>query len=133
MRRATLLLAVVMIGVGVFVPNAVAYAPGAKRSPDACTKSVDALASYLAKINKNKPVIQRAKVYASFQQCKTADAWRVRGEHADIGPKLGVLLANPSLDTDRAFDVLCQHFDQYDTTSTCKGRNGADTDGSTTG
>jgi hypothetical protein len=116
-----------------FAHVAVASTTTRKRSPHACTKAVDILAGYIAKLDPADPVIRRPKVYASFVACRTADAWRVHGERADIGPKLGALLGSPTLDTDRAFDVLCQHFDAYNRTTTCKGRNGPDTQGSTTG
>jgi hypothetical protein len=82
------------------------------------------LRSYLQGRDPERPVIVRAKPLASFVACRDADSWRVRGEKVGIGAVLGPLLGDPSLDTDRALDVLCQHFDAYDRTATCKGRNG---------
>jgi len=132
-RRAALATTAVLIIFGASATNATARTVDAKRSPDACTKAVDTLTSYVAGVDPANPVIRRAKVYSSFLDCKSADKWRLRAERARIGPKLGALLGSPTLDTDRALDVLCQHFDAYDRTSTCKNRNGPDTQGSTTG
>jgi hypothetical protein len=92
--------------------------------PTTCAKAIGALRSYLADRDPEQPVIRRPRPLASFVACRDADTWRVRGEKAGIGGVLGPLLGSPSLDTARALDVLCQHFDAYDRTATCKGRNG---------
>jgi hypothetical protein len=132
-RRAALAATAILVIVGASATNATARTVDAKRSPDACTKAVDTLTRYVAGLDPTNAAIRRAKVYPTFLDCKTADRWRLRAERANIGPKLGALLGSPTLDTDRALDVLCQHFDAYDRTSTCKNRNGPDTQGSTTG
>lgn len=132
-RSTTLALALFLCSFAQLSARAFASTADAKRSQSACTKAVDTLTSYLAGLDQDNPVIRRPKVLATFVKCKTADAWRLRGERFDIGPKLGVLLGSPTLDTDRALDVLCQHFDAYNRTSTCDKRNGPDTQDSTTG
>jgi hypothetical protein len=122
-RRRILMLvgvaAAVVLAIGILVVSS-SGSEGSGPSVQTCNGAVDKLVTHIEHLDPADPQVDPRIVRASFSGCPDPQAWRTRAEHDQIGPKLGAYLKDPTLATDRTLDVLCTHFDAYETTSICK-------------
>jgi len=122
----------VVIGIGMIVVLVVLLRAGEQSSGAttaatrvSCARSVQRLTGHIKSLEPAKPGIDAKIARASFRACSSPDAWRVRAEHAGLATALGALMNDPTMETDRALDMMCTHFDAYDTTRVCKAHQGA--------